>query len=186
MCRRQRGENQADSMSGARSVKKRLDTDELLTPPEAIEMLAQRAIKNGEVISTVQERWRKRIEAARERGDLARIDGKYRCVDLAEWARGLRRAVPSDWLSRLKDLPLPPPSGEAKIEFRASGEGLVIPALPQTLEEAHARIIHLHGLIESKQQEIDELKPDADRYRANCAKNTNNARRKRKLAEEKN
>ncbi|MBX9408989.1 hypothetical protein K5E40_25300 [Pseudomonas baetica] len=173
-------------MTGVMPMTERFDANDLLTPAQATELLAHRAMKNGEDLADAKGRWRKRIEAAYGQGKLEQINRKYRCGDLLEWARGLKRSVPANWLSRLNDLPLPTLSGEAKIQIRAEGEGLVIPALPQTLEEAHARIIHLHGVIESKQLEIDGLKPDADRYRANCATNTNNARRKRKLAEDKN
>lgn len=167
-------------MTGAMPMTERRDANNLLTPAQATELLAHRAMEKGEDLADVKGRWRKRIEKAQKDGDLEKIGGKYRCVDLADWARGRKQSLPSDWLSRLADLPFPPPSGKAKIEIHATGEGLVIPALPQTLEEAHARIIHLHTEIESKEREIERLRPDAERYRASCAKKADGARQPRK------
>ena len=151
---------------------------EFLTLKEAIKFIVERVIKPDD---KDQRAWENLIRTRFNRG-VTKENEKYSLNDVLAHARKCYGLEP------FKDFPLPAITGS--ISSYANADTATIKAftysLPNKLEECQALIGELNNEIYQLKQEIKDkedviagLRPDAERYRKNCATNQNNARKTR-------
>lgn len=145
--------------------------DDRLTLDEVVELIASRDRRDGEGHRDAKNRTSKRIGYAVTTGKLHQAeDGSFTRADVIVW-------VSRNWPGMFDDFPVIGRLSATlpKMTCNSFGSG----PMPETIEECHAQLKAAQQRVAALEKEVADLKPDAEKYRANCKTNKANARKKR-------
>lgn len=141
------------------------------TLKQAVKLIAPRLRRSDEDTRDVENRISHLIRYAVKTGKLQQEeDGSFTLANLTFWGSG-------KWPGKFNDLPrigravmtLPMPT----LKSSASG------SMPESIEECQSLLRSAHQRIATLEKENSDLKPDAEKRRIVCAKNRENAKKKR-------
>lgn len=144
-----------------------MNSNDRLTLKQAVQLIAPRVGRSDEDTRDVENRTSHRIGYAVKTGKLQQEkDGSFTLANLTFWAS-------SKWPGKFNDLPA---IGRAYLTFpMMTLSGSISDSMPNSIEECQLRLKEAQQRIATLEKENFDLKPDAEKYRANCKKNSRNA-----------
>ncbi|MBX6421910.1 MAG: hypothetical protein IRZ06_13020 [Nevskia sp.] len=158
---------------------------ELLTIQELVDLLAPRVRKAGDTLRQAKDKVRKRLLYAQKSGELERLgtpakqpNGRFKLSAVIGWARFKWPGKVNDLLAYYsRDLSETLTVSDSAIADIIPGD---LPRCQQALRDSQNKVRLLEAQLAESLAEIRRLKPLADRYEANRAKNRESAKKPRK------
>ncbi len=150
---------------------KEVNLNDRLTLTKAVKLITPRVKGSDDDTRQAENRIRHRITYAVKTGCLTKeTDGNFTLANVVFWGS-------VEWPGKFNDLPnLARADGELPMmTCNASMSG----PMPNSIEECHSLLKTAQQRIATLENEIFDLKPDAEKYRTNCKKNKSNAKMKR-------